>query len=334
LRNLQYPMKKKRAPQHKVGENKSPIVAAIPAACADEGKAASLLEWLRWGDTPCCVKCGSTGVYKMTDRKTGERSKRFLWRCRDCAEIFTVRSGTVMAESRIPMRHWTYAYWACCAGKKGVAAKQIQRQTGLSYKSALFLLHRVRHAMANGPTPGPKLSGIVEADETYVGGKPRYRGQSKRGRGTKKTPVVAIVERGGSVRADVVQSVDAKNLRKMILEHVEPGTSIYTDDLNVYPGAIQRHGPHRHVKHSAGEYVNRDDPTLHTNTAEGFFSLFKRSMYGIYHAVSKKHLPRYVHEAEFRYNTRKLDDGGRVEQLVRGSVGKRLMYREPIGKVA
>ena len=316
--------------QKKVAENKSAVLAQLPVACSDETKAVEFMEQQRWGDTPCCSHCGSVAVYKMTDEKTGERNKRFLWRCHDCKRQYTVRHGTIYAETRIPLRHWCYAYWGACASKKGVSAKQIQRQTGLSYKSALFLMHRIRFAMAPDTSPEPKLSGTVEIDETYVGGKPRYKGHNKRGRGTKKTPVVALVQRGGSVRADVAQTIDAKNLRKAIIENVEPGTTIFTDELAVYPPAIRGHGNHKFVKHSAKEYVNKDDPTLHTNTVEGFFSLLKRSMYGTFHAVSKKHLHRYVQEAAFKYNTRTLEDGERVSQLLQQSVGKRLRYRDPV----
>ena len=137
----------------------------------------------------------------MSDAKTGERNKRFLWRCRGCRRQFTVRIGTVLEESRIPLRHWCYAFWKACSSKKGVSALQMSRETGLSYKSALFMMHRVRYAMADDHEMPSKLSGVVEVDETYVGGKPRYKGQSKRGRGTKKAPVVALVERGGETTA-------------------------------------------------------------------------------------------------------------------------------------
>lgn len=316
----------------KPGQHKSEIVAQIPLACCNENAAVEFMEKQRWGDTPCCVHCGSVSVYKMKDTKTGLRNKRFLWRCHDCKKQYTVRVGTVYEESRIPLRHWCYGFWAACASKKGVSAKQIQRQTGLSYKSALFLMHRIRYAMKPDRS-GAMLCGTVEIDETYVGGKPRYKGQSKRGRGTNKTPVVAMVERGGTVRADVAQTVNAHNLRKAIQQNIAPGTSIMTDDLILYKPAIQGHGPHRVVKHSAGEYVNKDDPTLHTNTIEGFFSLLKRGFYGTYHAVSKKHLHRYLAEFEFRYGTRHVDDGERVQKAMKQAVGKRLMYHEPVQDV-
>lgn len=167
--------------------SKSPVVAEIPQACSDELTAVELLERLRWGNHPGCVHCGSVNVYKMVDAKTGERNKRFLWRCHDCHKQYTVRIGTVYEESRIPLRHWCYAFWRASTSKKGVAALEIMRQCLISYKSALFMMNRIRFAMAPDRANAPKLSGIVELDETYIGGKPRFPGTSGRGRATKKT---------------------------------------------------------------------------------------------------------------------------------------------------
>ena|ERR1700683_2125776 len=184
---------------------KSPLVKEIPAACSDELTAVEFFEKQRWGDTPCCVKCGSVAVYKMADAKTGERNNRYLWRCRDCKEQYTVRIGTVYEESRIPLKHWAYAFWRGATSKKGVSALEISRHCQISYKSALFLMNRIRFAMAPDLATAPPLTGIVECDETYVGGKPRYSGISKRGRGAdRKTPLFAAVERGGQIRRRVM----------------------------------------------------------------------------------------------------------------------------------
>jgi transposase-like protein len=178
----------------------SKVVADIPLACSDELAAVEFLEQQRWANTPCCVRCGSVDVYKMTDAKTGERNRRFLWRCRDCKEQYTVRIGTVYEESRIPLRHWCYAFWRACTSKKGVSALEIKRQCQISYKSALFLMNRIRFAMAPDGDD-PKLNGTVECDETYIGPrKPRYPGISRKGRGTSKTPVFCAVERQGHLR--------------------------------------------------------------------------------------------------------------------------------------
>ncbi len=311
----------------KVGENKSEIVREIPAACADEGAAVEFMEKRRWGDMPCCPHCGSIGVYAMQSRDGG-REKHYRWRCKDCGKQFSVRTGTVFEDSRIPLRHWCYAFWAACSSKKGVSAKQIQRQTGLSYKSALFLMHRIRFAMTDDPRTPPKLTGTVEADETYVGGKPRYKGpHNKRGRGTKKTPAMAVVQRGGAVRAQVVQSVTAENLKRVIRENVDRNARMMTDENTAYIGLHREFPSHETTLHSAREYVRGD---VHSNTAEAFFAILKRGMYGTYHAVSKEHLHRYVNEFAFRWNHRKSDDGARTLAAIQGSIGKRLMYREPV----
>src|SRR6202167_5227016 len=183
---------------------KSPTVAEIPLACSDELAAVEFFERQRWGDNPCCVKCGSLAVYKMADAKTGERSKRYLWRCRDCKEQYTVRIGTVYEESRLPMRHWAYAFWRGATSKKGVSALEIKRQCQISYKSALFLMNRIRFAMSPDADE-PKLTGTVECDEKYIGARrPRYKGTSKKGRGTSKIPVFVAVERNGRIRRRVV----------------------------------------------------------------------------------------------------------------------------------
>src|SRR5208337_2566008 len=193
--------------------SKSAVIENIPLACSDELMAVEFLEKQRWGNDPACVKCGSVEVYKMKDAKTGERNSRFLWRCRDCKDQYTVRIGTVYEESRIELRHWCYAFWRACTSKKGVSALEIKRHCQISYKSALFLMNRIRFAMAPDLETAPLLTGTVEVDETYVGGKPRYRGTGKRGRGTSKTPVFAAVERGGGIRRHVVVDVTGKTLK-------------------------------------------------------------------------------------------------------------------------
>lgn len=206
----------------KVGENKSEVIRDMPAACSDERTAVEFMERMRWAGSPCCPHCGDTDVYAMKDRKTGERNRDHRWRCRGCGKLYTVRTGTVMEESRIPVRHWCYAFWRACTSKKGVSALEIQRHTGLSYKSALFLMHRIRWAMA--PTQdGPKLNGTIEADETFVGGKPRHRlPQSKHLRGNqksnyetrkeRKSAVFAAVQRNGQARCRVLPNVTSGNL--------------------------------------------------------------------------------------------------------------------------
>lgn len=327
------------ANQKKVGTNKSEVIADLPLACSNETAAVEFWERHRWGDCPGCVHCGSTNVYKMTDAKSGERNKRYLWRCRDCKKQYTVRVGMVLEDSRIPLSIWCYALWRSCTSKKGVSALEIQRQTGISYKSALFLMHRLKFAMA--PTGGgPKFAGTVEADETYVGGKPRYRKRQKRfanpGDGKtshetikdRKTPVFGVICREtGEVRTRVMPEVTAVNLREACDELIDKSANLMTDESSAYIKLGREYASHQSVAHSKGEYVRGD---VTTNSIEGFWSLLKRGVYGTYHNVSRKHLQRYVDEFEFRYNHRKLEDGERTIAAIRGAEGKKLYYREPV----
>lgn len=312
--------------QGKVGQGADDVVLQLPLACTEEAAAVDFMERQRWGDTPKCPHCESTNVYKMVDAMTGARNKRFLWRCHDCKRQYTVKIGTVLEDSRIHLKHWCYAFWRASTSKKGVAALEIQRQTGLSYKSALFMMHRIRFAM-DTKNP-PKLSGIVEADEVYIGGKPRIRGQSKRGRGTSKTPVFAVIERNGEARAKVMTRVTAPKLREAMKGMVdETKSTLMTDDFKAYvPIGRTFKGGHGSVCHGDKEYSRGN---VHCNTAESLFAIVKRGMYGIYHSVSKQHLHRYVAEYQFRWNGRQLSDGERTVNAIRGAEGKRLYYKEP-----
>lgn len=304
---------------------KSEVIDAIPLACSNELAAVEFIEEQRWGKTPACVHCGSVAVYKMVDSKTGERNRRFLWRCRDCGKQFTVRIGTVYEESRIELRHWCYAFWRAATSKKGVAALEIMRHCQISYKSALFLMNRIRFAMA--PEPGPKLKGVVEVDETFVGGKPRYKGNNKRGRGTAKTPVFAAVERGGKIRRRIIASVTGETLKEAIRQEVSKQACIITDDFNLYKGIGEEfYGGHETVCHSTHEYARGN---VHTNTVESSFALVKRGIMGVYHNVSKNYLHRYLWQFDFIWNNRKLNDGERTAELMRVTEGKRLMYKAP-----
>jgi transposase-like protein len=316
----------------KKGHNlsKSDVVEQSPLACSSELVAVEFLEKQRWGGKPCCVLCGSIDVYAMKDAKTGERSKRFLWRCRDCKQQYTVRIGTIYEESRIELRHWCYAFWRAATSKKGVSALEIKRHCQISYKSALFLMNRIRFAMAPDPG-GPKLTGTVECDETYVGGKPRYRGISKRGRGTAKTPVFAAVQRDGEIRRRVVANVTGETLKAAIREEVDSQARIVTDENSAYRGTgLEYAGGHESVCHSTREYARGD---VHTNTAESSFALVKRGIMGIYHNVSREHLHRYLWQFDFLWNHRKLNDGERTALVVQGAEGKRLLYRGPVDSI-
>lgn len=320
--------------QGSVGEDRSDVLRDIPLACADETAAVDLIEQLRWGDEPACPRCGDVKVRRMLD-KDGNRNARFLWKCGGCKKQFTVRIGTILEESRIPFRIWCHAFWRACSSKKGVSALQIKRETGLSYKSALFLMHRIRFAMTGDHKEPRKLSGTVEADETYVGGKPRYR--QKREPLPRKTPlksplkskapVFAMVERGGEVRASALPTVNKNNVIPHVRRMADLGnTRLMTDESPIYTKiGPEFPGGHETVNHGRREYVRGD---AHTNTIESFFAILKRQIYGTHHAVSKRHLHRYVGEVEFKYNTRRLDDGARMFEAVRSSESKRLRYQE------
>jgi len=314
--------------QHQLSN--SPVVEAIPLACSDELAAVEFLEQQRWGNTPACVKCGSVDVYRMIDAKTGQRNKRFLWRCHDCKEQYTVRIGTVYEESRIDLRHWCYAFWRACTSKKGVSALEIKRQCQIGYKSALFLMNRIRFAMAPDPD-SPKLTGTVECDETYIGPrKPRHPGTSRRGRGTSKTPVFCAVERQGQLRRRVVADVTGATLKAAIREEVDSRSRIITDEFSAYTGIGPEYaGGHDTVCHATKEYARGD---IHTNTAESSHALVKRGIVGIYHNVSREYLHRYLWQFDFMWNHRKLNDGERTLLAIQAAEGKRLMYRDPVNQ--
>lgn len=319
----------------------SPILLSLRRASKDKSAAVAFLERNRWGSEPSCPLCGSIEVYKMQGRD-GRREQHFRWRCRDCEKLYSVRTGTVLEETRLPLSIWIHAFWRVCASKKGVSALQISRECSITHKSALFLLHRIRRAMDTG-WDAPKLTGTVEADETYVGGKPRYRRPYKdknktarqkdkrrkhaTGRRTKKTPVFAVVQRGGEVRTSVMTTVNKDNIAENLARFVDQSARLMTDEEPSYirPGRLFR-GGHETVNHRRREYARGD---VSTNTIEGFFSILKRGLYGTFHSVSKAHLHRYLAEFEFRYNRRFIDDGERTLAAIAGAEGKRLMYRQP-----
>jgi transposase-like protein len=309
--------------------SKSTMIEEIPLACSNELAAVEFFERRRWGKNPCCVHCGSVDVHKMVDSKTGQRNKRYLWRCHDCKAQYTVRIGAVYEESRLPMRHWAYAFWRASTSKKGVAALEIQRQCQISYKSALFLMNRIRFAMAPDNPVADKLAGIIECDETYIGGKPRLgTGIHKRGRGTKKVPVFAAVERHGRIRRQVVADVSGKTLKNAIRKLVDEQSRIMTDDFPAYDGiGLDFAGGHYTVAHRTKEYVRGD---IHTNTAESSFAILKRGITGIYHSVSKEYLHRYLWQFDFLWNCRKMNDGDRTALAINLAQGRRLMYRAPV----
>lgn len=310
-------------------KNTSPILNALRNASVDEARAVAFLEEQRWGSSAACPICGSEKVYKMRSLSDGGREKNYRWRCYTCRKMYTVRTGTIFEETRLPLRMWVYAFWKACSSKKGISALQLSREMEITHKSALFILRRIRHGLGSDAASS-KLTGTVEIDETYVGGKPRYRGQSKDGRGTRKTPVVGMVERGGDVRFRMMERLTIDQLSEVLVENADFTCRVITDEFNMYhPLGMMFRGGHESVKHSDREYVRRGTD-VHSNTIEGVFSLIKRGVMGTFHSVSRKHLPNYLNEFEFRWNTRKLDDGARVSCAVKQVEGKRLMYRESV----
>lgn len=325
----------------RVKHDPDPALEAMREASADEAKAVALFEVMRWPDgVPGCPHCGVVGEsYAMTKRGTTEREGNFRWRCKGCGERFTVRTGSIFEETRLPMHKWAHAMWAACSSKKGVSALQIKREVGVSYKTALYLMHRIRQAMTD-TDGGAKLTGTLEADETFVGGEPRKHEQppvaySKReAKGTrrrwlksKKVPVLALVQRGGDVRFAVTDRVTAKRVGAFIKENADLSASLNTDESPVYLGIGKKfRGGHRAVNHSAFEYARPDGS--HSNTAESVFSRLKRGLYGVWHSVSKRHLHRYLANVAFLHNTREMDDSARFAAAVRGGIGKRLVYRD------
>jgi len=305
---------------------KSDIIKEMPLACSDETAAVEFFERQIWQGKPHCPHCESRKVYKMVDAKTGQRNKRYLWRCHDCKGQFTIRIGTVLEESRIPLRHWAFAFWRSSTSKKGVSALEIKRQCQISYPSALFLLHRIRFAMTPEQGTMPKMTGTVECDETYIGGKPRIgTGYHKRGRGTSKTPVFGMIQRDGNIHRRVVADVSAATLKSAIRECVDKQARIITDEHLAYRGLGKEFaGGHETVNHGTREYACGD---VWTNTAESSFALIKRGLMGVYHAVSKKHLHRYLGEFDFRWNTRNMNDGDRTSLAIQSAMGKRLMMQ-------
>jgi transposase-like protein len=316
-----------------------PILMALPEACSDELKAVEFMEAQRWSGQVACPRCGSVDAYMMKDKTGQQRQADFRWFCRDCKKAgskaqFTVRTNTVFEDSKIPLRHWCFAYWRACTSKKGVSALEIHRQTGLSYKSCLFMLHRIRFGMSgSAPEMLGEGGGDVEVDELYVGGRARYVGQGIVGRPgptSNKPCVMALVERGGSAKAMIGGSVTGKTFKQHVLENVDRSARILSDEASHYKGLRDEYARgHEAVKHKRYQYV-RPGTDIHSNTVESFFAIVRRGLDGIYHSVSKKHLPLYLNEFTYRYNRRQLEDGARTAAAIRQSQGKRLLYKEPV----
>src|SRR5712671_138446 len=287
----------------------------------DETAAREWFEARIWPNGPFCPHCGSTTVTRLH----GKAHRPGLFQCNDCREQFTVTVNTVCERSKIPLSKWCMAIYLINSSKKGMSALQMHRMMGGSYKTAWFMMHRIREAMREGKL-GP-LGGegkFVEADETFTGGKAKNRAYKAP---HPKEPVLALVERGGKVRSFHVPEVTATTLKPIIVDAIAKDSHFRTDESGVYWKIGEEFASHTTVIHSIGEYVRGD---AHTNTIEGYFSIFKRGIYGIYHHVSQQHLKRYLGEFDFRYNERialGVTDAQRAAKAIKGAAGKRLTYR-------
>lgn len=286
-----------------------------------EPEAAALLESLRWPTGTACSHCGSVDVYRLV----GSAYRATLHHCRDCRKQFSVTTGTVMERSRVKMWQWVYVFAAMAASKKGISSHQIHRELGVQYKTAYFMAQRARYVMRH-PLDAPKLTGTVEMDETYVGGKPRNPGEVKQ-----KTPVVVLLERNGRARGLVTCDVTAKTLHGHALKNADLSARLMTDSAPHYKGLGRKFkGGHEVVDHSRREYARGD---AYSSTAESYFALLKRGIYGIFHHVSPEHLSAYVAEFDFRWNHKQMSDTERALSALRLIEGKRLYYRKPKGGV-
>jgi len=287
----------------------------------DENEARKHLEKLRWPHGPVCPHCGETE--KIT-KLEGKSHRPGLHQCNTCRQHFTVTVGTLFESSHIPLHKWMLAFHLMTASKKGISSLQLSRMLGITYKSAWFMSHRIREAMKPTCVDMFGCNGPVEADETFVGRKP---GMKKRRGYAHKNAVFALVERNGGVRSFHVPNVTADTLKPILKEHVIDDAHLMTDDAGQYRHMGEEFAIHEVIAHSNSEYVRGN---VHTNTVEGFFSIFKRGIYGVYQHVSVAHLHRYTAEFDFRYNYREklgYDDSMRAAQALKGIAGKRLTYR-------
>jgi transposase-like protein len=308
------------------------------------------IEKMRWPDGPICPHCGLIGeAYKIETKATPlerlketrqrvRKPRKGLWKCKDCKKQFTVTVGTIFEDSHIPLNKWLLAIHLMCSSKKGISAHQLMRNLDIKqYKSAWFMAHRIRFALT-GELLEP-LTGIVECDETFIGGKRRNRhhhaikpGEREKDRMSPvedKAAVFAVLQRDGSVVSRHVDKVTAKNLMAVINEVVSPDAHVMTDEGPLKGiGKTHKHGM---VNHSENEYVRKEDGIkITTNGVEGYFAILKRGVMGTFHHISKKHLHRYLGEFDFRYSGRMVTDGERAKNALGRVEGKRLMYKDPI----
>lgn len=289
----------------------------------DEAAAREWLENRLWPDGPVCPHCG---VVNEATLMKGKTTRPGLYQCNACRKPFTVTVGTLYERSKVPLNKWLAATHLMMASKKGMSALEIGRLLGLSKKTAWFVCHRIRESLRETkPSPMGGQNKVVEADETYVGGKAKNRAFKAP---PKKEAVFSLVERDGRVRSTHLPKVTAKNVRKAIVTQADRKSYLMTDEAGVYKAVGREFSGHGSVNHSIEEYVRGG--FWHTNTVEGYFSILKRGIVGTYHHVSQQHLKRYLAEFDFRYNERSglgVSDAERMSRAIPGIVGKRLTYR-------
>lgn len=289
----------------------------------DETKARAYLESIRWPDGPYCPHCGET---ENTKRLKGKSHRPGLHQCNSCRGHFSVTVGTLYERSKVPLHKWLLATHLMCSSKKGMSAHQLHRMLGVTYKTAWFMAHRIREGMRDfnpGTMGGP--NSVVEADETFIGGKAKNRAYADP---PKKEAVFSLVERDGSVRSFHVPDVTGNTLRPILVSHVDRKSYLMTDEAQVYKAPGEEFSGHGMVNHSIDEYVR--GKFWHTNTIENYFSIMKRGISGVYQHVSQKHLRRYLGEFDFRHNERAglgVSDTQRTTKALKGITGKRLTYR-------
>ena len=284
------------------------------------------LEAIRWPDGPICPHCGSIENIK---RLKGKAHRKGLLKCYECERQFSVTVGTVFERSKIPLHKWFIATYLLCSSKKGISSHQLHRMLGVTYKTAWFMTHRIREAMRTGAlAPMGGAGSTVEVDETFIGRDkdiPKKRGYRH------KLKVLTLLERGGETRSYVVAHTDAATLVPVLRENIDRESRIHTDEAGQYYYLYRDFAEHHVVRHNAGEYGRG---TIHTNTVEGFYSIFKRGMKGVYQHCGKRHLHRYTAEFDFRYNHREVTDSERTMAALKGIEGKRLTYQQPSGAAA